>query len=298
MKQSRLFEIVYLLLDRGRMTAGELAARFEVSPRTIYRDVETLSQSGIPILMQKGKNGGISLMPGFVLSKTVLTEADKKDILTALSSLQSLSPDAPGAGLSRLSAFFGQQSEGYIEIDFDDWGGLIKEPFDKARQAILEGRLLSFQYCSSLGEKSSRTVEPYRLWFKERHWYLKAYCLSRQSLRVFRFSRMRRAEVLAQGFTPRALDFALPSQESPLIPATEIVMQVSPALSHRVLDEFPEQDVCAYADGSFTVRMKMMEDEWLYGYLLSFAPHAKVISPASIIKTLTDRMRASLENYL
>lgn len=84
MQINRLFEIVYILLDKKRVTSRELAERFEVSSRTIYRDIETLSAAGIPVYMSKGKGGGISLLPDFVLNKAVITDEEKEEILSSL----------------------------------------------------------------------------------------------------------------------------------------------------------------------------------------------------------------------
>ena len=163
MKINRLFEIIYILLDKDRVTAKDLAERFEVSTRTIYRDVEDLSATGIPIYMSKGKNGGISLLSDYVLNQTLLTEEEKINILSALQGLNALDQLAVEDTLSKLSAFFGEKNQGFYEIDFDDWANLIKDQFDKSKQAILSKNRLSFDYLSSLNEHSKRIVEPYRL---------------------------------------------------------------------------------------------------------------------------------------
>lgn len=80
MQINRLFEIVYILLEKEKVTARELAERFEVSTRTVYRDIEALSCAGIPVYMSKGKGGGVSLLPGFTLNKAVITEGEKAEI--------------------------------------------------------------------------------------------------------------------------------------------------------------------------------------------------------------------------
>lgn len=180
MKINRLFEIIYILLDVERITAKELAERFEVSTRTIYRDVEDLSAAGIPIYMSKGKNGGIALLPDYTLNKTLMTEEEKIIILSALQGLNAFDESSVDDTLSKLSAFFGDKNQGFYEIDFDDWGSLMKDQFEKSKQAIISKRLLSFDYLSSLNERSKRIVEPYKLWFKEKNWYLKAYCLKKR----------------------------------------------------------------------------------------------------------------------
>ena len=104
MQINRLFEIVYLLLEKKQITAKELAEHCEVSTRTIYRDVETLSGAGIPIYMTKGKGGGISLLPEFVLNKTVITEAERADILSSLHAMHAVDLQEAGTALHKLGA--------------------------------------------------------------------------------------------------------------------------------------------------------------------------------------------------
>lgn len=297
MKINRLFEIIYILLDKKRLTAKKLAEHFEVSTRTIYRDVEDISAAGIPIYMSKGKNGGISLLPDYVLDKTVLTGKEKTNILSALQSLNALDKSSVDETLAKLSSFFGNTNQGYYEIDLNGWGDLITDQFEKSKQAIISKNLLSFEYLSSLNKRSKRIVEPYKLWFKEKHWYLKAYCLNKNAIRIFRFCRMRKVEILKEQFEPRVLDLLNKDEYQTSYPATEVVMKVSNDMEYRVLDEFPEKDVIQNDDGSFTVRMNYIEDSWLYGYILSFGSSATVLSPPELQKTIQNILRKMMNNY-
>lgn len=297
MKINRLFEIVYMLLDKERMTAKELANRFEVSTRTIYRDVEDLSTAGIPIYMSKGKNGGISLLTDYVLNKTLLTEEEKINILSALQSLNALDESSVDDTLSKLSTFFGYKNQGFYEIDFDDWGNLIKDQFEKSKQAIISKRLLSFDYLSSLNRRSKRTVEPYKLWFKEKNWYLKAYCLEKNEVRVFRFSRMRNVEVLDKAFEPKPEKLSNTIKQEQSYENIEIVMRIDSGSKYRVMDEFSDSDIKQNKDGSFEVKIECIEDNWLYGYILSFGSSAKVISPPELRETIIDMIGEMSRNY-
>ena len=118
MQINRLFEIVYILLEHQCMTAKELANRFEVSVRTIYRDIDVLSAAGIPIYMTRGKGGGISLLPNFILNKTVLTESEKTEILSALHAVQAVNSNESKTVIQRLSNLFGEAQTDWLEIDF------------------------------------------------------------------------------------------------------------------------------------------------------------------------------------
>lgn len=297
MKVNRLFEIIYILLEKKRVTAKELAERFEVSTRTIYRDVEAISAARIPIYMSKGKNGGISLLPGYVLDRKVLSEEEKSDILSALQSLNSLDKSSVENTLNKVSSFFGTRNQSYYEIDLDDWGNLIKDQFEKSKQAIISKKLLSFEYLSSLNKRSKRIVEPYKLWFKGKNWYLRAYCLNKNEMRVFRFSRMRDVKILEEGFEPRVLDFMNYDEYQTTHQTIEVVMKIDNDMEYRVLDEFFEKDVAQNRDGSFTVRMNYIEDLWLYGYILSFGSSAKVISPPELQNKIQKILLKMLDNY-
>lgn len=297
MKTSRLFEIVYILLNKEKVTAKDLADHFEVSTRTIYRDVEDLSASGIPIYMTKGKNGGIALLPDYVLNKTLLSENDKTNILSAIQGLHSLDESSMVEVFSKLSSFFGDK-EGYFEIDYSDWGSLTKNQLDKAKQAILQNKHLSFDYISSQNKLSKRLVEPYKLWFKDRTWYLKAFCTDKNELRLFRFSRMRQVTIEKESFIPRKLDFSLPFDRQNSYPTIEIVLRVESSMEYRIWDEFQEEDIVKNEDGSFTIRMNQIENDWLYGYILSFGASATVIEPPRIRRLIKDSLKKSIENYL
>lgn len=182
----RLFEMIYLLLQHGSMTAGELAQHFEVSRRTIYRDMEELAAAGIPIYASKGKGGGIHLLPDFVLDKSLLSEAEQNEILFALQSLAATSGDDNGV-LERLSAWFQKNNPHWIDVDFSRWssGAVEKKKFQRLKTAILNQYVIAFVYFNSLGETSQRLVEPVMLRFKNGNWYLQGYDRRKKRLAHF-----------------------------------------------------------------------------------------------------------------
>ena len=139
MQESRLFKIVYYLLDKGHATAPELAEKFEVSVRTIYRDIDALSGAGIPIYAETGRNGGIYLMKDFVLDKVVLSEEEKEEILTALQSINTIQNIDGSQIIQKLSAMFHLNIENWIEVDFSRWGdeGVDNEKFELLKSAVI-----------------------------------------------------------------------------------------------------------------------------------------------------------------
>ena len=122
MSESRLFKILYYLLDRKRATAPELAAEFEVSPRTIYRDVEVLSSVGIPVYAEPGRNGGIYLLQDFILDRAILSENERQEVLTAIQSISATGYTGGKEMLTKLSALFNINTTNWLEVDFSRWG--------------------------------------------------------------------------------------------------------------------------------------------------------------------------------
>jgi len=195
MQINRLFEIVYLLLEKETATAKELAQQFEVSVRTIYRDIDILSTAGIPVYTNKGKGGGISLLENFVLDKSILSEEEQNQIIFALQSLEKLDKNSEKKALEKMSRLFHKQAENWIEIDFSNWSN-ENNKFEMMKQAILKKQVMEFTYFNSYGEETKRQVEPLQIWFKDKAWYIKAYCRVKQDYRVFKIARMREIKVL------------------------------------------------------------------------------------------------------
>src|SRR5574344_55125 len=188
MQINRLFEIIYILMDKKTVTAKELADRFEVTSRTIYREIETLSSVGIPVYMTKGKGGGISILDHFVLNKTLLTKEERSNVLTSMKALAEVNGDSSNTALQKLSSLFGGEQEDWIEVDFSSWyhGDQESLLFNQLKSAILSKKRITFQYASGKGERTKRTVEPLKLCFKGMSRYLYGYCTLRQDFRFFK----------------------------------------------------------------------------------------------------------------
>lgn len=209
MQINRLFEIVYILLNKKLVTAKELSEHFEVSQRTIYRDIETLSEAGIPVYANRGKGGGICLMEHFILNKSVLTKQEQNDILSALQGIQATSYERESSTLNKLSSLFQTENTDWIEVDFSSWNNQEddRRKFTQLKTAILNRRVISFHYYNSYGQESSRVVEPLKLVFRAQAWYLYAFCLKKQSVRYFKITRMESLTVSEETFEPRPYDF-------------------------------------------------------------------------------------------
>ena len=298
MKNGRLFEILYLLVEKRAVTAGELARRLEVSERTIYRDVDALSAAGIPVYAQKGKGGGIRLMDQFVLDRALLSQEQQDEILFAL---QAIRATAGGEeALSRLSALFRREGSDWLEVDFADWGSgaVERENFSLVKRSILERRPLSFTYYSSAGEKSRREVELARLVFKAGCWYLSAFCRARQDWRIFRLVRMEEL-ALEEGSCP--LRTPPEHLEAPLpdgCRGVNLKLRFAPATAWRVRDYFHPREIAVQPGGCLLVDCTFPEDQWLLSFLLSFGGQLEVLSPDYWRDILKEEMKKSLEIYI
>lgn len=296
MQLGRLFEIVYLLLERGSATAKELAARFEVTPRTIYRDVETLCQAGVPVVTAQGKGGGISLAEGFVLNKSVLSQEERRGILAGLQTLRATQVPESGELLSRLSALLGGGERNWVEVDFSGWSLNQRTLFTMVKEGILARRVLKFSYCGRDGAMTERQAEPLQLQFKGKSWYLLSWCRTREDFRLFKLNRMRRAELLEERFPARELPPA-PQEYVPSPRSIQVVLKLPRSQAYRVYDEFEEQDIVQTAQGDFVVTVRWMEDSWVYGYLLSLCPWVEVLSPGHVRENLKKMLKESLKNF-
>lgn len=170
MQESRLFKIVYHLLYKGQATALELATKFEVSVRTIYRDIDVLSGAGIPIYTETGRNGGIYLKDNFVLDKVVLSEQEKQEILMGLQSLSIVGSVHEKDILPKLSALFNIHTENWFEVDFSRWGSnsYDNEKFELLKTAIINHKVIQIIYINSYGVENQRKIKPLKLFYKSK----------------------------------------------------------------------------------------------------------------------------------
>jgi predicted DNA-binding transcriptional regulator YafY len=279
-------------MRRKTVTAATLASHFEVSTRTIYRDVDVLSLSGIPVFTEKGKGGGISLLPGFVLDKSLLDDKEQHEILTALQSLAGVHAAENERVLTKLSAMFNKKMVNWLEVDFSDWSGGSEAVFSDLKTAIFEKRIAAFDYYGTHGEMTKRRVEPLQLWFKHRAWYLRAFCLTRMDQRLFKLTRIQNLTVTGEGFNERGMLIAAPRDMQDgdevntlprrYIPDVTLTLKIAAGLAYRVLDEFAMSIVRREPDGSFIVTVTWPEDDWVYGTILSYGEHLEVLEPERV----------------
>ncbi|HCT91268.1 MAG TPA: YafY family transcriptional regulator [Lachnospiraceae bacterium] len=294
MQESRLFKIVYHLLDRGQATAQELAEKFEVSVRTIYRDIDALSGAGIPVYTEPGRNGGIHLMKDFVLDKAVFSNEEKQEILTALHSLQAAQNIGSSRTLQKLSAMFHLDSENWLEVDFSRWGNRESDnkKFELLKSAVIHHKCVKIHYAGSNEVISTRTAQPLKLVYKAKAWYLKAFCTERQDWRIFKLNRILDLEVLNESFSPRP--FPEPTDTSD-VEYDPVILRFPGEMAYRVYDEFDRTQVQRRANGDLIVSAKMPKDVWLTGFLLSFGTQVDILSPSCLKEAIAEQAKQIYE---
>ena len=294
MQESRLFKILYHLLDKGQATAPELAERFEVSVRTIYRDIDALSGAGIPVYTEAGRNGGIHLLNDFVLDKAVLSEAEKQEILAALQSIHITRNMDGSRTLQKLSALFQLHSENWLEVDFSRWGnpGYDNETFELLKSAVIRHRNVKLRYAGSYEEIRERTVQPYKLVYKAKAWYLQAFCTEKQDWRIFKLNRILELEALEEGFSQLNPPGPIETFEGEY---PKVTLRFPKEMSYRVYDEFDKTQIQRQENGDLIVSANMPEDSWLIGFLLSFGTRVDILSPAHLKEAVAEQAKLIYE---
>ena len=282
MKDNRLFRILYYILEKEKVTANELADKFEVSVRTIYRDIDSISSVGVPIFTTQGKGGGIKIDNEFILNKSLFDTNEKEQIIAALQGLEKTNEAYKSELITKLSALFKIKNSNWIEIDFTSWGSnnTYQDLFNALKTTIINKNIISFSYNSSKGEKINRKVKPIRLLFKEQDWYLYGFCLLRNDFRYFKLSRMKDLEVLAMNYEDNFENIVL-KREIKYENTVNIKLKFNKSVAFRVYDEFNgaiEED----EKGNLYVEIKIPNNYKLYNYIFSFGSNVEILEPKEI----------------
>ena len=293
MKVDRLVSIIMILLEKERIGAQELADMFEVSPRTIYRDIDTINMAGIPVRSTSGVGGGFEIMKKYKIDKKVFSTSDLSVILMGLSGLSNvIRGNELVNALAKVKSVIPADRAKDIElkanqicIDLSPWMGNrnIQPYLDIIKTALQENRLISFEYVALHGNKTTRTVEPYLLVLKSGHWYFQGYCYKRNDFRLFRLSRMSNLQMETETFTPR--DYPKPQLEIADILATmqiKIKIRIHKSIMDRVLDYCPYEDFSPDGDEHYIVRFPFIENDYYYDILFSFGDKCECLEPLHI----------------
>lgn len=299
MKIDRLVSIIMILLDKKRIGAQELADMFEVSPRTIYRDIDTINMAGIPVFGTSGVGGGFEIMQKYKIDRNVFSTADLSAILMGLSSLSNMiRGDELINALAKVKSFIPADRAKDIElksnqiyIDLSPWigNGNIQPYLKIIKTSLQESKLLTFEYTDRYGNKTARTAEPYQLVLKSSHWYWQGYCYKRNDFRLFKLSRTSNLQIQEELFTPRnyqkpQLDFT----DFFKTMQTKVKIRIHKSVMDRVLDYCTNQHFSPDGDEHFIVNFPFIENDYYYNILFSFGDKCECLEPLHI-RTETKR---------
>jgi len=302
MRIARLINLIMLLLRTEKISAPALATRFEVSVRTIYRDVETLSMAGIPIYGLRGRNGGIGLMANYKIDKKLLTADDIRNLRLALNGVHTLIANPKmNATMQKLDAFYAEDhADEHLLIDYANWPGTqeLKQLAEQIDQTIEQHVYLEFKYSDRNGNQTSRRVEPYRLVYKSERWYLQAYSVERADFRMFRLSRIHEIAVINKPFEPRAvptLDFNFNDRLRPEM--TAVTVQVNNIARGPFVERFGNQVIESQTATTFNATVELPLSENAYLFILSMGQQIKIISDGPFYQGFQQYLKQVMAQY-
>jgi predicted DNA-binding transcriptional regulator YafY len=290
MKLDRMLGITMELLSKKRVTASELAARYEVSIRTIYRDIELINQAGIPVASFTGADGGFEMMDGFYLTKQHFSVDDLSVIYSLLKGMDGAMEGKSTAIMNKLSSLQpallkgGSRDRIVFDMTTSEQERAIVRPL---LEAIQRSRVICFSYSDASGASSQRRVEPLTLYWERGAWYLEGFCLSRKAKRIFKISRFSRFEVTDEQFHPRD-NSAHPREEE--AQGMKAHLRFDLKARPRVLEQFKGE--YTIEDGYIDVHTIFYSKEYALSVILSYGSKVKIISPEElkddVMQTLQD----------
>lgn len=300
MKIDRLIGILSILLQKNMVTAPYLAEQFEVSRRTINRDIEALCRAGIPIVTRQGADGGISIMENYTINRTLLTNREMQDILAGLRSLDSINgTNRYGQLMEKLSAgssdfMTGNQS---VLIDLSSWyKDSLAPKIELIRSAIDNQILLEFLYFSPKGE-TQRKIEPYYLIFRWSSWYVWGRCKDREDFRLFKLNRMDKLHLSDGNFSKQMVPLPDLSNEQIFPGGIKIKALFSADCKWRLVEEFGTGCFEELADGRLLFHGDYTNKENLITWLFTFRDQAVLLEPEDIRAEIQATIASMAKQY-
>ena len=297
MKIDRLIGILSILLQEEKTTAPELAEKFEVSRRTINRDIEDLCKAGIPIRTAQGTGGGISIMDGYCIDRTILTSKDMQMILAGLRGLDSVSGKRYyGQLMEKIQTGSSEFISGRdsMLIDLSSWyKGSLAPKIEVIQNAIENRHIIQFMYYAPSGE-SNRRVEPYYLVFQWSSWYVWGWCLERKDYRLFKLNRMDCVVETDRGFLRRDVPMPDLSNEKIFPGGIKVKALFTPNMKWRLVEEFGPNCFTETDDGRLLFSADYTDMENLVTWLMTFGAKVEVLEPEEV----RDIIRRNAEEIL
>lgn len=297
----RLISIVMILLQKDVVSATQLSKMLNVTKRTILRDMETLSLSKVPIYSINGVNGGYGIMDEYKIDKHLLSNSDIENILTALNGLeQILFSKEVEATIYKIQAMVNASSlKNTIHLSFYDWSGRpeILNICRICQEAILQYKLVTFDYTDINGVMTNRVVEPYQLHFSEMSWYLKAFCLKRNEYRTFKLSRTEKLSISKDSFVPRDYLAYQKSENAYNSQLIQVKVLISPSIKDHFIERYGKMSITAHNSDFLLATIYLPQDSIGYQFLASFGSKLEIIEPKSYVESYRKFLYELIEKY-
>ncbi len=300
-KIERLISIIMILLKKEIVSTTEFTQLFNVSKRTILRDMETLSLSNIPIYAVHGVNGGYGIMEEYKVDKRLLSNSDLENILTALGGLeQILISDEVDMTIRKIEAMVSPLAlNRSIQLSFYDWEGRseILETLKTCQESALKRRLVSFNYIDTNGTVTNRRVEPYELHFREMSWYLRGFCLHRQEYRTFKLSRIDHLIMEERTFQTRE-DWLEQQREASYQPQLVVIKAlIAPSIKDQLFERYGRKCIEHYNSEFLLATINVPQNTTGFKFLASFGTHLRIVEPKTYVEDFRHYLEKMVENY-
>ncbi|MFB1099978.1 helix-turn-helix transcriptional regulator [Terribacillus sp. JSM ZJ617] len=302
MKLERMISIIYKLLNHEVLSASVLAEEFQVSPRTIYRDIDVICAAGIPVISYQGNKGGYGIMDGYKMDRSLLGSYDVDYLVTVLRSLATVFEDERvQSTIERLQTIGEDNQNQNLSVDFESYR-TAPDALRRLRSGITERKVISFDYINAQNERTTRDVEPLQLHYKYSNWYLTGFCRKRKDYREFRLSRMLKLSLTQDSFQPHdeILKEDYTSDNEWENKVSDVVIKVRQEALAEAMDQFHQVDKQFHDDGSMTMRIPVHEPlkaRWLWSILLSFSSGVEVVQPHALRVILKEKLKNTIKLY-
>ncbi len=311
MKLDRLLSIITILLNKDRVYAKELAEKFEVNVRTIYRDIDAINLSGIPIISYRGNNGGFGILDNFKIDKQFLSKSDIASILSTLKGINSgLEDKLIDRTIEKIKNLIPNKNESTdffsdnetIGIDIIPWGVTenLKSTLKILKMSCNEKKIISFKYASSSSNESTlRIVEPMTIVLKSVSWYLFAFCREKNDFRIFKIAKIKSLIVKDETFVRKSGSYRNYFKND-YINGKDVInlkLRFKKKSQKLVYEYFDEQSITLVDDDSIFVDIAFPNNEWVVSWLLSFGDSVEILKPQNIKDEIIIKAKNILKNY-
>lgn len=294
MKIDRLISIIMMLNNKERVTAKELSEKFNVSTKTITRDIETIELAGIPIVSYKGHDGGYGIIDTYKVNKASMTQKEITLLKSLLEGIKETYKNKEVLSLiNKFSSIEEKENKNNFIIDFSKWGKgkEITEKINIIDNAINKRKYIEFQYTNMSGKKSIRKIEPYKIIFKALHWYIYAYCTLKEEMRIFKLTRMKNLNVSEEEFEPKDIETEMLFKGEDL-EKIEIIFKAKKEIKAVLEENFSVYEILEEDKEEFIIKTLFPYNNWVDSMILGFGDKMEVLEP----EFLRERIKEKIKN--